>query len=202
MKRIKKLLADMPDTTKELKEERKSLKNRLKILKRPFKTAYSIEQEIYKSGPNKGRVNWHYHIFITGGLNDKLMERLWDKGIRVNCNNFQPERFGPEAAAKYTVKANVEKGKKRYICSRNMVKPKVPDPSRRDRKTSARQVERWAKERIDDADFWERKYKGYKFIHCFARKNPFNGRYYLSVIMYRTDKEIPPWAFDDWITDE
>lgn len=126
------------------------------------------------------------------------MEALWPHGVRVNCDNFQPERFGPEAAAKYMLKSNVQAGKKRYICSRNLTPPKVPDPSKRDGKTSQYQLERWAKERVDDAAFWERRYKGYKFIRCFARKNPFNGRWYLSLIMYRTDDSLPPWALDDW----
>lgn len=197
LKKAEKALAAMPNTA-ELREVREQLKQKVRVLKRPFKYAYAIEQVTYKSGPYKGRVNWHYHLFVTGGLDDKLMERLWDNGVRVNCNNFQPERFGPEAAAKYMLKSNVQDGKKKYICSRNMKKPKAPDPSKRDGRTSQYQLERWAKERIDDAAFWERKYKGYKFVQCFPRKNPFNGRWYMSVIMYRTTDSPPPWVFEDW----
>ena len=78
------------------------------------------------------------------------------------------------------------------------LKSGVPDPSKRDGRTSNRQLEHWAKERIDDAAFWERRYKGYRFVRCFARKNPFNGHWYLSVIMYRTDSDPPPWALEDW----
>lgn len=197
LKKAKKAYAAMPNIP-ELRDERKKLKKRIKVLKRPFKTAIRVEQVIYKSGIHKGRVNWHYHIFVTGGLDDRTMERLWDKGVRVNCNNFQPERFGSEAAAKYMVKSETEFGKKLYTCSRNMTKPKTPDPSKRDGRTSQYQLERWAKERVDDAAFWERKYKGYKFVRCFPRKNPFNGRWYVSVIMYRTTEDPPPWAFEDW----
>lgn len=201
LKRAQKALAAMPNIP-ELREERKRLEQNIRILKRPFKYIYSIEQVTYKSGENKGRENWHYHIFVTGGLDDRTMERLWDKGVRVNCNNFQPERFGPEAAEKYMLKSNIQAGKKKYTCSQNMTPPKVPDPSKRDGKTSHYQLERWAKERVDDAAFWERKYKGYKFIRCFPRKNPYNGRWYVSVIMYRAGEEPPPWAFEDWGTYE
>lgn len=197
LKKSEKALAALPNTA-ELQEVREQLKQKICVLKRPFKYVYSIEQVTYKSGPYKGRVNWHYHMFVTGGLDDRTMERLWDKGVSVNCNNFQPERFGPEAAAKYMLKSNVQFGKKKYICSHNTTPPKIPDPSKRDGKTSQYQLERWAKERIDDAAFWERKYKGYKFVRCFARKNPFNGRWYMSVIMYRTTEDPPPWAFEDW----
>lgn len=197
LKKAEKALAAMPNTA-ELREECERLKQNIRVLKRPFKYAYVIEQVTYKSGMHKGRVNWHYHIFVTGGLENRTMERLWDKGVRVNCDNFQPERFGPEAAAKYMLKSNVQESKKKYICSRNMESPRAPDPSKRDGRTSQYQLERWAKERIDDAAFWERKYKGYKFVRCFARKNPFNGRWYISVIMYRTTDSPPPWAFEDW----
>ncbi len=197
LKKAKKAYSAMPDIPA-LREERKKLKQRIKVLNRPFKTVCRLEEVIYKSGLHKGRVNWHYHIFVTGGLDDKTMERLWDKGVRVNCNNFQPHRFGPEAAAKYMTKSEAEFGKKLYTCSHNITKPKVPDPSKRDGRTSQYELERWAKEREDDAAFWERKYKGYKFVKCFPRKNPFNGRWYVSVIMYRTTDSPPPWAFEDW----
>lgn len=183
---------------KELKEQRKELIEKINVLSRPFKYAYTIEEVTYKTGSLKGRTNYHYHLFITGGLDDRLMERMWDKGVRVNVNNYQPERFGPETAAKYMLKSTPEAGKKKYICSRNMTPPRVPDPSRRDGKTSNRQLEKWAKERVNDAEFWERKYKGYRFERCFARKNPYNGHWYISVIMYRATEEMPPWTLDDW----
>lgn len=197
LKKAKKALAAMPDTP-ELREQREQIAEKVKCLERPMKYAYSIEQVTYRSGEYKGRVNWHYHLFVTGGLDDRTMERLWDKGVRVNVDNYQPDRFGPEAAAKYMTKSNVAFGKKKYICSRNMVPPKVPDPSKRDGKTSQRQFEHWAKERVDDAAFWERRYKGYRFLRCYARRNPYNGRWYLSVVMYRTDKDPPPWTLEDW----
>ena len=197
LKKAERALAAMPKRDA-LKEQRHQLKEKIKALKRPMKYAYTIEQVTYKTGPLKGRSNWHYHLFITGGLDDRTMERMWDKGVRVNADNFQPERFGPEAAAKYMLKSIPQAGQRKYICSRNMTPPRVPDPSKRDGRTSNRQLEHWAKERIDDAAFWERRYKGYRFVRCFARKNPFNGHWYLSVVLYRTDSDPPPWALEDW----
>lgn len=107
LKKAKKALAAMPDTP-ELREQREQLAEKVKCLERPMKYAYSIEQVTYRSGEYKGRVNWHYHLFVTGGLDDRTMERLWDKGVRVNVDNYQPDRFGPEAAAKYMTKSNVD----------------------------------------------------------------------------------------------
>lgn len=198
LKKVLKAFNAMPDVP-ELREQRENLKQKIKVLRRPFRYIYVPEQEIYKTGIYKGRINWHFHVFVTGGLDDRTMERLWPLGIRINADNFQPERFGPEAAAKYMMKSPT--GKKKFICSRNLAKPKVPDPSKRDGTTTQYQLERWAKERIDDAEFWERKYKGYKFIKCYARKNPFNGRWYLSLIMYRTSSAPPEWSINDWLDD-
>lgn len=197
LKKAKLALSVLPER-KELKEQRKELIEKINVLSRPFKYAYTIEEVTYKTGLLKGRTNYHYHLFITGGLDDRLMERMWDKGVRVNVNNYQPERFGPETAAKYMLKSTPEAGKKKYICSRNMTPPRVPDPSRRDGRTSNRQLEKWAKVRVNDAEFWERKYKGYRFERCFARKNPYNGHWYISIIMYRATEEMPPWTLDDW----
>ncbi len=192
MKRITKILSDNPND--------RNLNKQRKKLKQPFLYYCVLEETIYKSGKHKGKSNWHYHLFMTGGVDRDTLEDIWDENASVNARRFQPERFGPEAAAKYITKDL--HGKRKILRSKNLKNPYVPDPSRRDGKTSARQVERWAKERIDDADFWERKYKGYKFIRCYPRKNPFNGRWYLSVIMYKTGNEAPPWKFDEWITDE
>lgn len=197
LKKTQQAFDALPDTPA-LREQKKELRRKIKKLKSPFRYICIPEQMIYKTGKYAGRANWHFHIFVTGGLDDRTMERLWGLGIRVNANNFQPDRFGPEAAAKYVMKSGGEAGKKKYICSRNLKKPKCPDPSKRDGKTSQYQLERWAKERIDDAEFWERRYRGYRFIKCYASKNPYNGRWYMSVLMYRTNADPPPWAREDW----
>lgn len=170
------------------------LKQQQKKLSEPFRYIYVIEKKTYRTGEYKGLNNWHYHSFITGGLSAKEMEELWKHG-RINVNRFKPDTFGPEAAAKYICKD--PKGSKSFVCSKNLKKPNTP-PSK-DGKTSARQVEKFAKERIDDREYWERKYKGYRFLRCYARLNPFNGRWYVSVVMYKTDGDPPQWNIDEWL---
>ena len=63
-----------------------------------------------------------------------------------------------------------------------------------------RQLEKWCADRVDDAEFWERRYKGYKFVRAFPRWNEYNANWYLSVDMYKTDDEshIPAWSADVW----
>lgn len=179
-----------------LASEVKKLKNKIAKLQEPMKYIYVIECQTYKRGKFAGRANYHFHIFLTGGLDRNVIEEMWPFGMRTNCDRFQPERFGPEAAALYMSKD--PQGSKRFCYSRNLDKPKPP--KKKDGKVSRRMVERMAKKHFDDAAYWERRYKGYRFVRCYARYNDYNGYWYVSVVMYRTDGEPPKWDIDDWIT--
>lgn len=171
------------------------LKKKRRKLEEPLKYVYVIEKQTYKTGIYAGRNNWHFHLFITGGLSDKMLESMWTNGLRTNANNFQPEKFGPEAAAKYMAKD--PQGSKRFVCSHNLKKPSTPPP--KDGKISRRGVEKLAKERVDDREYWEKRYKGYRFIKCYARHNNYNGHWYVSVVMYKTAGEPPKWEVKEWM---
>ena len=186
LKRVLKSLEANPED-KELLEKKKKLEA-------PFRYAYPLEEQIYKSGKNKGKSNWHAHIFMTGGLDRDTVEDLWGLG-RVNADRLNLERFGPEAAAVYCSKD--PRGKKRFYTSRNLKKPVVSKP--RDGKITPRYVEKLAKTRVDDKTYWENRYKGYRFIRCYPVYNEYNGYWYVSVVMYKTgEEEAPPWGIDDW----
>lgn len=178
-----------------LKTTLAELKKKRRKLEEPLKYVYVIEKQTYKTGMYAGRNNWHFHLFITGGLSDKTLESMWTNGLRTNADNFQPERFGPEAAAKYMAKD--PQGSKRFVCSRNLKKPFTPPP--KDGKISRRGVEKLAKERVDDRAYWEKRYKGYRFIKCYARYNNYNGHWYVSVVMYKTSGAPPKWEVKEWI---
>lgn len=189
LKRINKLLVSgVPD---------ERLRMTKKKLEAPFKYYYSIECVTYKTGKYAGRNNWHFHMFVTGGLPREAYEDCWPKGVRVNADRFQPERFGPEAAARYFTKG--PEGRRRIKHSRNLEKPIVKT---KDASFSRRGVELLAKRRADDAAYWENRYKGYKFVRTFARFNEYNGYWYMSVIMYRSDQAVlPEWKVGDWLTE-
>ena len=176
-----------------LKEEIRQLTKQVKQLRQPLKYYYCIERQEYKSGPNKGRTNWHFHLFITGGLTDRKMEALWQNSVRVNCDNFQPERFGPEAAARYMGKESAD-GRRRFGGSRNL---KKPDEKIRDGRFTRRQVEKIATQRVGEAIWWERQYPGYRFLRCFSRFNEYNSNWYVTAVMYKTDQPAPAWL-DQW----
>ncbi len=199
LKSAKGALSNTPDNIF-LQESIFDLKKQIKKLKSPFKFAYTIEEQIYKTGIHKGKSNWHFHIFATGGLPDTTLENMWGKGLRCNCDNYQPEKFGPETAAKYLMKD--PRGVKKYAHSKNMDKP--IEVYKKAGSVSRSQVERMARLRNDDAEYWERKYKGYRFIRCFPRFNEYNGNWYVSVIMYRASdcEEIPKWNMQKWFDEE
>lgn len=190
LKRIEKLLQADP--------KNKKYRAILKKLKSPFKYYYTIEEATYKTGALKGKKNYHVHLFMTGGLDRDTVEELWGNGIRVNARRFQPERFGPEAAARYISKD--PQGRKRFRHSQNLVQPKT---RKKNGHISARTVELMARQRVDDREYWERRYKGYRFVRCFSRFNKYNGHWYVSVVMYKADRDgiLPDWKIegDDWM---
>lgn len=174
------------------------LRHKVKKLSEPFKYIYVMEQQEYKSGKRKGQLNWHFHLFATAGLDAEQMEALWP--YRINCNRYQPEKFGFEAAAKYIAKDPC--GNKSFAYSKNLTQPTVKEP--KDGRVTKRYVERIARERVDDAQFWEKKFKGYRFVKLIKKFNDFNLNWYVSVVMIKADTGEPlinPDAYDDWLDD-
>ncbi len=192
LKSVVKELAERPDNKKLLSERKK--------LEEPFKYAYRIEVETFKRGARTGQERYHFHLFMTGGLDRDAVEALWPYGERINVDKYRPEVFGPEAAALYTTKSG--QGKLKLGFSKNLT---APDESKvKDGQISAKGVTKMATERVDDAAYWERRYKGYKFLRCYSRFNDYNGYWYVSVVMYKPEGTgpLPEWNNDvDWMTE-
>ncbi len=205
LEKVTKALEALPDI-EALADQRKELEQKKKKLSAPFKFAYVIGKSTYQRGKNKGKDNWHFHVFMTGGIDRSVIEDMWPKGMRCNVNRFQPERFGPESMARYMI--NQGQGARKYACSRNMTR-KYKNPKIKNSRLTPSGVERIAKQRVDDAEYWEKKYPGYRFIRCFPRFNKYNGHWYVSVLMWKTsDGPLPKWSqwnsesFDTWFDDD
>lgn len=194
------------DIRQQLKDNPKNvkIKKQLAKVKAPLKYIYVIEIKTYKTGTRKGEHSYHFHMFLSGsGPGDRDdYEELW-KG-RVNADRFRPDKFGPEAAAMYIAKGcrddennSGKTKKKKFVCSKNL---KKPTQKNKDDKLTKRQVELMAIKHIDDKGYWERKYKGYKFLRCYVRWNEFNLNWYVSVVMYKYGDDPPPWSINDWFT--
>lgn len=199
LKKVEAELAALPDI-EELAELRKNLERKRDKLSAPFKYMYVIEKVTYQRGPHKGKDNWHIHIFMTGGLERSQVEAIWKKGIRSNVKQFQPDRFGPEAMAKYMAKD--PQGKKRFVCSLNM-SCTYKQPKVKNSRFSKRTLAQLSQERCDDAAYWEKRYPGYRFVRAFPRYNDYNGHWYLTVVMYAAgDGPVPKWDIDNWPNDD
>ena len=196
LKEVKAIYNAMP-MNRYIEKQILEIKGKIKKLEEPFRYIYVIEKQVYKTGIYAGLVNWHFHLFVSGGLPSRVLEGMWGKGIRCNCDNYQPDKFGPEAAAKYISKD--PQGAKRFCYSRNLKKPKVKV---KDGSVSRRKVEIMAKLRVDDAEYWETRYKGYKFLRCYPRYNEYNGFWYLSVVMYKSGDSPPAWNQNEWLTED
>ena len=144
-----------------------------------LKYAYTVEKVVYKQGQHKGEPNWHYHFFIDApAVSSREIEDLWGFGVRVNCRNYQPDRFGQSAAASYMMKD--PKGKRRFNCSRNLKRPdiKIGKP----KYFGKRKIEKLT-ENAFSADFWEKKYPGYRYICAEPTFNDYNKAWYFHVEM-------------------
>ncbi len=147
-----------------------------------LKYAYSCQEAIYKRGIHKGMSNYHFHMFIKAdGLTAKELKELWPFGTKGNIMNYDPYSFGPEAAAKYMVKSKA--GRKMYKCSKNLDKPYVDEV--KDGQISDKKLRELGEQRIDDREYWEKKYPSYNFVRCRPFYNEYNGHWYITVVMYK-----------------
>lgn len=84
-------------------------------------------------------------------------------------------------------KAKRAKGKRRYSCSKNIVRPEAEE---RDGRISAQKVEDMATVDSYSRTVFEKLYPGYCFSSCVPYYNQENGGYYLEIRMYRSDAEF------------
>ena len=188
LKKVQAQLKKLPKHSKELRELRNSLLRKRRNLRKPLKWWLSFEKVKYKTGKHKGKPNFHAHFFISGGLSPAQMEKLWGRGIKTSADSYKPEMWSPEAAARYMGKD--PEGSRTVRHSRNLSHPKVHV---RDGVFTRANLERLCKERVDDNGYWQRKFKGYRLLQTVPRYNPWNNQWYMTVVMWRTDGEPPPW---------
>lgn len=182
----------LPSTWEELHRLITNYTNRVKYWRRKnnlpeMKYLYSTEMTVRKTGRRAGEINWHVHMFMTRMPRD-LAEDMWPAGVRVNADRYNPDRFGYEAAAKYISK-DLGFGGKRFAYSKNLIKPTKGKP--KDGKITHRGLQKMILNRAGDAEYWEKKYPGYRF--CGYEKpaemclNPYNGYWYLTVVLYKRE---------------
>ncbi len=183
---------EMPSSYENCK---KDINNFLKRLRTARKRACLTEELKYvyvielKVSARTGIARFHFHIVINGGLARSEIKKIWGKGDIKKVEELQPDEHGFNRLANYLCKdwnnRSLPDNRKRYTPSRNLKQPRTAPP--KDGVFSPRYLERICKQRIDDADFWERRYKGYRFVDAEAIYNDDYGTWSLSVFMRKKE---------------
>ena len=202
---------ELPDTYEQAERDAKNFLRRVKRLR----AKKGLPELKYVLIPGGGR--YHFHIPMSGGVDDKTLQSLWGYGY-LNVVHFELNEHGLEGHARYiaqqfeadeydgedllsvldideeTGEATVRrKGKRRYSCSRNIVRP---EPVERDGRISAARVEELATVDSANGAAFEAMYPGYVFAGVRPYYNAEYGGYYLQVMMYKEGLRIkkPRWS--------
>lgn len=165
---------EMPQSAKEALKDIQNYFRRVKDYRK--KHGLSQIKYIYVIECKGGR--WHWHG-IMSAMDRDTAEKLWKHGD-INADRFQPTaKKGGEAFACYISKKPM--GAKRWNCSTNLKQPEIKT---KDNTHTRSEMAKIARERVDDREYWERKYKGYRFVSATPTYNEFNGWWYIYVRMY------------------
>ena len=126
-------------------------------------------------------VRYHHHMVLQvdgltaahrAALRDAL-EDLWCTGRSreplgtVNADRLQPEHDSLEGLVKYMLK--YPRRRKSWHASRGLKRPTYPRPN--DTHWTPRKLADACTLRVDDADYWERRYPGYRFLGAVPSYN-------------------------------
>lgn len=170
---------EMPANEDEVQKDVQNYFRRVKYYRKKhglpqIKYIYVIE---FKNG------RWHIHG-IMSAMDRDIAEQLWKHGDSNKADIFKPNiQNGGEAFARYISKKPM--GTKRWYCSTNLKQPEIKT---KDDTHTRSEMARIARERVDDREYWERKYKGYRFVSATPTYNEFNGWWYTYVRMYRDER--------------
>lgn len=170
---------EMPANEDEVQKDGQNYFRRVKYYRK--KNGLPQIKYIYVIECKNGR--WHIHG-IMSAMDRDTAEELWKHGDFPRADKFKPTvQEGGKRFADYISKKPM--GKKRWYCSTNLKQPEVKT---KDDTHTRSEMARIARERVDDKDYWERQYKGYRFVSATPTYNEFNGWWYIYVRMYRDDK--------------
>lgn len=181
---------EMPLTYEECQRRFANFIRRLKRVRKKrglpeVKYAYAIECAVSK---RTGVARFHFHGAISGSISPKELRKIWGYGDINKIEDLQFTDKGLEPLANYMCKewSNelLPQNRKRYSTSQNL---RLPKEKTKDGVFSAAYLERLCKQRIDDSDYWERRYKGYRFIESKATYNQDYGTWHLSVFMRKKE---------------
>jgi hypothetical protein len=133
-----------------------------------------------------GKAHAHHHIITNFPDRDKA-EALWTKG-RTNVRRLQPNDYGFEELGAYMAKEETKegnrKGMKRFGYSLNLQQPKI---SISDHRMTKKRVAELTANPDGAREFFEKMYKGYRFIDMDVKTNPYDDGAYIHARMRRKE---------------
>lgn len=142
-------------------------------------------------------VRYHHHMILQCELSLDEIKDAWCTGQGVwkerlglaKADRAEFEHGTLEAFCQYITK--YPKRKRRWRQSQGLKKPECRQPN--DTRYSARKLDEVARERVDDREFWERRYgklntrggvREYAFVGAEARYNPVDGSWHVIAKMW------------------
>ena len=138
---------------------------------------------VTERGKRGGR--YHHHLTVNGGIDRDTLESMWEHGY-ANSRRLQFSEDGVAGLTHYITKSSVERGKKAWSCSKNLIHP---EPVTRDGRVSGRKARELAKSLESGEKFakFESLYPNYLLSQAEAFHNDVNGGCYLVARFYRKD---------------
>lgn len=162
----------------------RDVKNYIRRIGRIYKKAGICMKYVYVTEySDAGRA--HVHMILTGGIDRDVLENAWGMG-RCNADRLQFNECGIVDLAKYIAKSDRTKYRRRYVTSRNLVKP-----------VEKTNVHQWSRKQLTEVDEvgnphkrFADLYPGY-WLSEFPKieKNGVNGGMYMQFVLYRPDGE-------------
>lgn len=146
----------------------------------PLKFVYVTE---YEEDEKKGKKRVHHHIILNFADRDKA-EQLWYGGARTQTRRLQPDENGLEGMARYISKD--PRGSKRYVCSKNLIKPTVTIADSRITRAKARKL---AENENAAPAIFAKIYKGYDFTDIKTFYSDYASGAYIYVRMRKAPQQ-------------
>lgn len=127
-----------------------------------------------------GEKRCHFHVIMEQGIDRNTLEDMWDYAVINDTSRIHPNEEGITGLAAYMADKKKKKGKRRWIPSKNLRKPKE---SVRHYRPGKRKVEKMVRDYEEIREFFEkeRKWDGYQFVDAEVFYNKFNCAFYIRI---------------------
>lgn len=131
-----------------------------KLIGKALKYIYVIEAQ-----SRDGVITRLHHHIITNVTDRDMLEGIWQRG-RANSSRLQPDAYGLSALGNYLTKG-VTKSKRRFACSRNLIKPTITVADKKLSKQRAREIGESCEDRA--MEIFTKLYPGTEYLDCAVK---------------------------------